>query len=300
MDVQDLRYAVEALDAGSFARAAKDLLVSRQALSQSVKRLERQLGTELFTVQGNNRLVPTAEGRDLLEDARGVVDAYDAFLRRHGLSLPVRPHRQVLTVAMATGAAISLPDGFLAAFRAASPDVVQEIEETNTEGALDLVGNGRADVALVGSHPAYLDGYEHVCVVPTGLWLAVPSENPLASKERLVLADLDGQTIVTAGTLNHLHRYLAAECERAGIRPNIPLTASNPELLVQLAQECSGLFFAFPPSIRPADNERQVSVLPLDTPEATRFGTYLVRRAGTRPSTAAQRFWDYARHAVTR
>ncbi len=294
MDIQDLRYAVATLDAGSFAQAAKRLFVSRQALSKSVKHLEDQLGVRLFGVQGNNRLVPTPEGRELLEEARILVDGFDAFLERHGVAPAACPRPQTLTVAMATGAAISLPDGFLASFRAASPGIAQEIEETNTDGALDLLENGRADVAFVGSHPWYLGRYEYLEVVPTGLWLAVPAGNPLSSKTSLSPADLDGQTVVTAGALNHLHRYLLTACEQAGARPDIPVTASNPGMLVQLAMEYRALFFAFPASIRPADDERKVAVLPLDTPEAKDFGTYLVRKKGVRPSAAARRFWEYA------
>ena len=293
MDIQDLRYAVTTLDIGSFAQAAKRLFVSRQALSQSVKRLEDQLGMHLFTVQGNNRLVPTPEGKEALAQARSLVESFDAFLERFGAAPSDETNPETLTVAMATGAAISLPDDFLTAFRTSMPAVAQEIEETNTDGALDLLGNGRADVALVGSHPRYLEPYDHLCLVPTGLWLAVPIDNPLSLLDRIVPEDLDGQTIVTAGPLNHRHRDLVSLCEQTGIHPAIPATASNPDMLVSLAQEYRALFFTFPSSIRPADDNRAVSVLPLDTPESKQFGTYLVRRQGERPTRAARLFWDY-------
>lgn len=293
MDIRDLRYAVTTLDAGGFAPAAERLFVSRQALSQAVRRLEAQLGMRLFSVQDNNRLVPTPDGAAFLREARAVVDAYDALLERFGVREPAGRRPQTLAVALATGAALSLPDGVLQGFRASRPDVVLEVEETNTEGALTLVDEGRADVALVGSHPLYLGNYERELTVPTGLWIAVPRANPLSGRERLVPADLDGQTFVTAGRLNHLHRFFVDLCERNGVHPVIPVTASNPDMLVQLAGEYRALFFAFPDWVRAADASRDVAVLPFDVPESEQFGTYLVRRPGGRCSGAARAFWDY-------
>lgn len=300
MDIKDLRCALETLDTGSFARAAQRLYVSRQALSQTVKRLETQLGTPLFAVQGNNRLVPTPEGSVLLEDARTVVEAFDAFLERHGLELPASKRPQALSLALATGAALSLSFDPFAEFRLACPHVAQEVEETNTDGALALVDDGSADLALVGSHPIYLERYDYSCIVPTGLWLAVPRTNPLSQRSHLTPHDLDGQTVVTAGKLNHLHRYLLTICDQADAHPSIPTTASNPDMLVQMARECGGLFFTFPASIRPEGDRRDVAVLPLETPESRKFGTYMVRRLDVRPHPAASEFWDYLKRKTAK
>ena len=174
---------------------------------------------------------------------------------------------------------------------------MQEFEEGNTDGALDMLESGRADVALVGSCPSLLDPahFERALVVATGLWLAVPLGNPLAGKERLTLNDLEGQRLVTAGRLNHLHRYIVKTCEAAGVHIDIPVTSSNTDMLVQLAREHDALCFAFPARI--IDTEREYPdavVLPLDTPEPTGFGTYAVRRRDSRRTPAARRFWVYA------
>lgn len=291
MDVRDLRYALAVYDAGGFAQAAKRTYVSRQAMSQAVKRLEASAGVRLFDVRDGNRLVPTAQGAEFLEDARGVVECFDEFLARRGLDARPCSHAPSLTVSMATGVAFSLPHGFIGKFRAQNPTVVVQVEEANTEGALSLLASGGSDLALVGSYPEYLDGFEYKLTVPTGLWLAVPHDNPLSRKPFLVLEDLDQQPVVTAGKLNHLHRYLVQACARAGVRLNIPATSSNAEELVGLAATYRGLFFAFSPGMMP-DLKEYAAVLQLRTPEAQSFGTYVVRRRGDRPSEAACRFWE--------
>lgn len=294
MDIRDLRYAVATLETGSFARAAERLYVSRQALSQSVKRLEAEANLRLFSVQGNNRLVPTPEGAAFLDDARRIVDDFDGLLERYGIGVPTGMRPQALTIAMATGTVLSLPEGLLAGFRADNPNVSQQIEETSTNGALGLLDEDCADVAFVGSCPRYLERYEYRLVVATGLWLSVPHENPLSSREALVLSDLEGQTVVTAGRLNHLHRYLVEVCEEAGVHVVIPTTSSNTEMLVKRACELRALFFSFPPSILPPQTTRDAAIVALQTPESSLFGTYLVRSKGKRHSAAANALWNYA------
>ena len=293
MEMRDLKYALAAYDTGSFARAAEALFVSRQALSQAVHRLEEEIDVPLFEVADGNRLVSTPEGAIFLAQARPVTEAFDELARAYPSSRDARGG--TLTLALATGAALSLPTDFFSRFAEREAGLVQEFEEGNTESTLDMLESGRADVALVGSCPSLLDPahFERALIVATGLWLAVPLDNPLASKERLTLADLDGQCLVTAG--NHLHRYIVKACEAAGVHIEIPATSSNPDMLVQLSGKYGALCFAFPARITGADTRHVgTKIIPLDTPESAAFGTYAVRRRDSRRTPAARRFWVYA------
>lgn len=320
MEIRDLRCALAALDAGSFAQAASSSYVSRQALSQTVRHLEDEVGIELFEVAGNNRLKVTPEGAVFLAQARPVVEAFDDFARAYPSLSDTRG--ATLTIALATGVALSLPAGFFSDFTEREPELVQEIEESNTEGALALLDSARVDVALVGSCPSMLPAsrYERAFLVATGLWLAVPHDNPLATRDHLELADLNGQRLVTAGRLNHLHRYIADACERQGISLEIPASSSNNDLLVRLAHETGALFFTFPERIahphaethvgsargveNPAtagestpnlpDRASEFAVIELISKESRAFGTYAVRRRDSRRTPAARKFWAYA------
>ena len=291
MEMRDLKYALAAYDTGSFARAAEALFVSRQALSQAVHRLEEEIDVPLFEVADGNRLVSTPEGAIFLAQARPVTEAFDELARAYPSSRDARGG--TLTLALATGAALSLPADFFSRFAEREAG----FEEGNTDGALDMLESGRADVALVGSCPSLLDPahFERALIVATGLWLAVPLDNPLASKERLTLADLDGQRLVTAGRLNHVHRYIVKVCEAAGVHIEIPATSSNPDMLVQLSRKYDALCFAFPVRITGTETRHADSkIIPLDTLESAAFGTYAVRRRDSRRTPAARRFWVYA------
>lgn len=83
MDMRSIRFALAALDAGSFAKAAEGLYVSRQALSQAVRHLEDEIDVPLFEVADGNRIVATAEGAVFLAQARHVAEAFDELAREN-------------------------------------------------------------------------------------------------------------------------------------------------------------------------------------------------------------------------
>ncbi|QDQ11853.1 LysR family transcriptional regulator [Streptomyces spectabilis] len=76
-----------------FTRAAARLYVAQQALSRDVRRLEREVGTELF-VRSTRQVVLTADGERLLPYARRVLAAQDeltAAFARGGATATARP-----------------------------------------------------------------------------------------------------------------------------------------------------------------------------------------------------------------
>ena len=89
-----IRIALKVAELGSFAAAARALKLSTGAVSQSVARLEGQLGLRVF--ERNTRQVrQTVQGEQLLDRLRPLVRAMDGVLEP-GLSR--QPVRGVLTV----------------------------------------------------------------------------------------------------------------------------------------------------------------------------------------------------------
>jgi len=72
MDVRQLRYFLAIVDHGSVQRAAQELFVAQPSVSQALRALERDLGTDLFHRTGR-RLVLTPAGERLIDPAREVL-----------------------------------------------------------------------------------------------------------------------------------------------------------------------------------------------------------------------------------
>ena len=114
MEIRDIRYALASLDCGGFAQAAKVMYVSRQAISQSVHRLESELGASLFEVINGNRLIPTATGQRFFAKSRPVLAAFDGLATEFGLAnapSPVSDRAPTISIAVSTGVTMALPSG---------------------------------------------------------------------------------------------------------------------------------------------------------------------------------------------
>lgn len=291
VDIRQLDYFIAVAQLGSFTKAADELFLSRQALSKAVRNLEHELGQSLL-VNRDNHLELTDAGRSLHDDAAPVVDAFAQLERRYLSSAGTPALRQTLSVAMAHGTALSMPDRAIDAFREEHPDIVLSVEEVTTETAIDMVRSGESDISLVGSAPQYLAEFDLMLVVETGVYAFVPEDNPLATRDELALDDLDGQPFMTFGKRNHLHRYFVEACDAAGVRPDILMTTSDTELLVRSATQQHALYFGFPPHVLDDPKEGRALVR-IDLRKENAFGTYAIRRKGVAPSSSAHLCWNY-------
>ncbi|MCB1318943.1 MAG: LysR family transcriptional regulator [Leptospiraceae bacterium] len=79
MTLTQLRYIVAVDRHGSFARAAKQCLVTQPTLSLQVQKLEQEIGQEIFD-RTRSPIVPTHYGRRIIEQARSVLREADRIL----------------------------------------------------------------------------------------------------------------------------------------------------------------------------------------------------------------------------
>lgn len=81
MELRSLRYFIAVLEAGSLSRAAGALYVAQPALTAQVKKLEVELGTQLFE-RSHAGVTPTAAGLQLYQDARRLLSDASAMRER--------------------------------------------------------------------------------------------------------------------------------------------------------------------------------------------------------------------------
>lgn len=88
MEIRQLRYFVGIADTGRFSEASRQLFISQSAVSQQIKALEEELGTQLFVRQSHS-VTLTESGQHLLPLARKVLnsvsDCYDRLSDLKGL-----------------------------------------------------------------------------------------------------------------------------------------------------------------------------------------------------------------------
>ncbi|MET9435258.1 LysR family transcriptional regulator [Streptomyces sp. NPDC006551] len=185
-----LRAFTAVADELHFTRAAARLYVAQQALSRDIRRLERELGADLF-VRTTRQVTLTPDGARLLPYARGVLAACDA------LSDAFRAATRPLLVDLNT---TGLANGrVLERARELAPD--QELMaryESGLTGAAAQILAGGLDVSFGrfgGLGAAQRTGLASQFVRYESMAVLLPEEHPLAGLAAVPLAALAGESV---------------------------------------------------------------------------------------------------------
>ncbi|WP_329462408.1 LysR family transcriptional regulator [Streptomyces sp. NBC_01431] len=211
MELRQLSYFVTVAEELHFGRAAGRLHIVQSAVSQQVRRLERELGAELFD-RSPRHVRLTAAGERLLPEARAVLAAAERA------RAAVR-ERATLRLGTSTGLGEHL-DRVLGAFAGLAPDTAVELVSAPTRDRLAQVADGRLDAAFVRSRqPA--PGLRILSLWEDPLVAAVPAGHPLARQDEIALADLaDLPLCITARRTNPaLVDLVVGACHAAGFEP---------------------------------------------------------------------------------
>ena len=187
VDVTDLRHFVAVAEQLHFARAAKSLGISRQALSASVKRIEAELGIELFDRAAESTTL-SDDGRTLLADSAPRIEAEEARLAELA-EIAAAP--KTLHIAFVPGVTIGK---WTLAWEARHPGILLRVRPQEEEDSVDVLRDGIADLSFVRlpvkDHGlSVIPLYEEVAVV------VASKDHAIAAVDELTLADLAGEKI---------------------------------------------------------------------------------------------------------
>ncbi|MFE9835070.1 LysR family transcriptional regulator [Streptomyces sp. NPDC005551] len=182
-----------------FTRAASRLHVAQQALSRDVRRLERELGSELFA-RTTRQVTLTSDGVRLLPYARRVVEAQDALLSAFGRGGPARqrsaPEAPLLVDINSAGLISGL---VLDRARELAPDseLMARFESGLTGAAQEMLA-GRLDASFgrfAGLDPAVRARLEQQPVRYEPMAVVLPADHRLAALDAVPLDALAGETV---------------------------------------------------------------------------------------------------------
>lgn len=190
LDPRLLRAFVTVAEELHFTRAAARLYVAQQALSRDVRRLERELGAELF-VRTTRQVTLTPDGERLLPYARRVLAAQDDLLAAF------RQPRPLLVDLNSAG--LVTARRVLHRARELAPDceLMARYESGLTGAAAELLA-GRLDASFgrfAGLEPALRSGLAQQPVRCEPMAVVLPDDHPLAALPEVPLAALAGETV---------------------------------------------------------------------------------------------------------
>ncbi|WP_051637726.1 LysR family transcriptional regulator [Rhodococcus sp. UNC363MFTsu5.1] len=196
LQTRQLRYFVAVAEELSFTRAAQKLHIAQQALSAQIKQLEQSLGVTLL-VRTTRSVTLTAAGAVFLDDTSTLLAALDDAAERARATH--RSENERLVLGFLEGAALTLTEPIMSAFRDRHPGVTIEMRQFNYDDPSAGLNDRSVDVAFV-RRPLTTDGvdFEHLFTEP--LVALVRTDHPLADRASVDVADLIDELMYGAVT----------------------------------------------------------------------------------------------------
>ncbi|WP_084468735.1 LysR family transcriptional regulator [Nocardiopsis trehalosi] len=218
MELRQLRYFVAVAEELHFGRAAERLHIVQPAVSQQVRRLERELGLRLFD-RTPRRVRLTPEGRDLLPEARAVLAAAERVELTAAALAADRPRLLRIGTGPGIGAGLALG---LEELRRIAPGLHVELDARPAARQQDAVRSGELDAALVRAASGG-PGLAALEVWREPLLAALPADHPAAARAAVDPAELTGLPLrLPAADTDPLLRDLVLRaCRAAGVDPRL-------------------------------------------------------------------------------
>ncbi|MFF2079293.1 LysR family transcriptional regulator [Kitasatospora sp. NPDC058162] len=233
MTLDDLRIFAAVCRAGSLSAVARDLVCSQSAVSQHVKRLERELGLTLIERHPRG-VVPTQAGRHLQTAVANGLGGIDHALRT------------IAELARGEGGSVRITTGatsirhFMSAavvdFRERFPQVNLEFQTgVSSRNCLEALTAGQVDLAWI-TLGTPVRGIEQRPVADLPWVLAVAAGDPLADRARIEPVDLQDARLIGLPQNSVSRSQLDDWLGKSGIRPVFDTSVTDWDTAILLAE----------------------------------------------------------------
>ena len=194
MNLKKFRYVLTLADEGSFSRAAETLNIKQPSLSQYIKKIEKEVGMELFDRSGGDVRLTDA-GRAYIDVGRRMLDLEHqlegrfsdlATFKTGSIDIGISAHRSV-----------ALMPPIVYSFKSLYPGVTLRIVEQRRADLIEAAMHGEFDL-VVTTLPVDTDFFTYETLFI--------EENVVATKEIIKEEEMEGKKfpIISASSLNHL------------------------------------------------------------------------------------------------
>ena len=216
MELLQLKYFCDAAECENFSKTAEKNRVPTSNISQTVKRLETELGVQLFR-RGPNKISLSDEGRVFYNGAKRALFALEEAVS--GLSetgkevsgeikLLIRAHRRILAFAIER-------------FKTEYPKIQLSINHDRDAAYSDYS-------FIISDGTEQREHYTKEQLLTERVVLAVPKSHPLAKLERVALSELSDEGFICMSHGSSLAELSIAICRAEGFNPRVVINAEDP------------------------------------------------------------------------
>ena len=246
MNIGQIRYFVAVYQAGSFSKAAKNQLITVQAVSKSISDLEDEIGRELFERKSRG-VEPTPFGTAFYRKAAEALRCFnDLESFALGQADPAAPKVQLALTASRIGAPV---------------DVVL----MSGYEALDQLRKGEVDAFItIGRFDTPYTDCAVILDTPTAV--SMHAQHPLASRTSVTLDELADYPVIVDPDLDYFNESILASYVRRGLRSE-RFAPKSPEDMIEHFFGRQGYAFSVAQAAL-ADDRFGSVIVPIDPQDA--------------------------------
>lgn len=281
MELLQLRYFVVTAKEQNMTRAAELLHIAQPALSQSVKRLEEEMGVRLFDRVGK-RIRLNDAGRELLRTAEPMLARLSAMPE----TLQAIAAEEAQTISLNVLVASRIVTRLMIDYKAEHPESNFKMDRNADSLDWDLrisAVSGQGTVRLAAGTQKLME---------EEIYLAVPAASRFADKKEITLQEVSDEPFLTFPVNMPYHNLCNRMWDESGISPRVSLESDNPQSLKDLL--AAGMGVAFWPQFSWGEaDESEIHLLHLIKPKASRIVT-VTQNPKRRISKAAEDFFRFS------
>lgn len=235
MELLQLKYFCNAAETENFSKTAQKYRVPVSNISQTVKRLEKELGSSLF-IRLKNKITLSDEGRLFyeyaknallkLDEAKNIISDPDSKVSGE-IKILALANRRLVTKAIEN-------------FKSLYPDTWFVLNHSPYADAKDF------DI-IIADDNFFAEGYTKSVLVEEDILLAAKDDHPISKIKNVQPEGLHGERFICMPEGSSLYAVTNKICKHAGFLPDIAITTDDPYYVRKYVE--LGLGIAFVPSL---------------------------------------------------
>lgn len=217
MDISYIREFVILAETQSFSETADRLFLSQSTISKHIKKIEDELGVELF-VRSSRTVRLTMEGERFLKTAcqvAGLMESYLIDLQNaqsntlFAASVPMTPTQQITRL--------------LVAFMKKYPEFKVSVTKGQRSENINRLVQGQSSISFSYNDDQIPDSVDRLPFFEDELCVVVPADHPLAKRDNVSIEHLRDEDLVLPETDSAFYYLCMQLCRESGFIPNVKI-----------------------------------------------------------------------------
>lgn len=284
MELRQMKYFLEVCREQNFTRAAANLYVAQPAITNSLRRLETELGVKLLN-RTNKEVSLTSEGRIFLERIKPVLNAVSEITQEMHDINDLKLGTLNLGVPPQIGAYMF--PGIFTKFGSRYPNLQLNVFEQGSAATTAALEKGELDIGIVilrESSPLL----NTLIIRQEPFLLCVAQQHPLAGRKCVDFSELRNEKFILRKTDSFFREIVLELCQKHEFTPNVVFSSSQIQTIKSLVAENVGISFFMEMVLK---NDPSIASIALTGSSFVNVG--LAWKKGKYISKATQAFIDF-------